>query len=107
MPGGAGRPHKANANLSLSASFWSLVANCLRPGGRVFFVDDGYRTPDELVEGESSSTIRRRLSNGTAHRVAKVPHPADELEDRLAQVEWRVKVTSTTGPFYWGAGGPP
>ena len=35
-------------------SFWTLVANCLKPGGRVFFVDDAFRTPDELVEGESS-----------------------------------------------------
>jgi hypothetical protein len=30
----------------------------------VFFVDDDYRTPDELIEGESSSTIRRRLNDG-------------------------------------------
>jgi SAM-dependent methyltransferase len=41
-------------------SFWSLVADCLKPEGRVFFADDAYRTPDELVEGLSSSTIRRR-----------------------------------------------
>ena len=43
------------------ASFWSLVADCLGPAGRVFFVDDAYRTPDELVEGPSSSTIRRQI----------------------------------------------
>jgi hypothetical protein len=29
------------------ASFWSLVADCLKPGGLVFSVDDAYRTPDE------------------------------------------------------------
>jgi SAM-dependent methyltransferase len=86
------------------ASFWSLVANCLKPGGRVFFVDDGYRTPDELVEGAASSTIRRRLNDGTAHRAVKVPHRADELEERLARLGWRVKVTPTAGPSYWGAG---
>jgi 2-polyprenyl-3-methyl-5-hydroxy-6-metoxy-1,4-benzoquinol methylase len=88
------------------ASFWALVADCLRPGGRVFFVDDGYRTPDELVEGESSSTVLRRLNDGTAHRAVKVPHRAEELEARLARVGWRVKVTPTAGPFYWGAGSP-
>jgi trans-aconitate methyltransferase len=32
-------------------SFWSLVADCLKPDGRVFFADDAYRTQDELVEG--------------------------------------------------------
>jgi len=41
------------------AAFWSLVADCLEPGGRVLFADDGRRTPEELIEGEASSTIRR------------------------------------------------
>jgi len=36
--------------------FWSLVADCLGPEGRVLFIDDSYRTPDELIEGEQSST---------------------------------------------------
>lgn len=34
-------------------SFWPLVADCLKPDGRVFFVDDAYRTPDELVYGST------------------------------------------------------
>jgi 2-polyprenyl-3-methyl-5-hydroxy-6-metoxy-1,4-benzoquinol methylase len=84
-------------------SFWTLVENCLKSDGRAFFVDDGYRTPEELIEGELSSTILRRLNDGTAHRAVKVPHRADVLEERLAKAGWRVKVT-TTGPFYWGAG---
>jgi SAM-dependent methyltransferase len=89
------------------ASFWSLVADCLEPGGRVFFVDDAYRTPDELVEGESSSTVLRRLNDGSAHRAVKVPHRADELEERLARLGWQVRVRPTaSGPFYWGAGSP-
>jgi hypothetical protein len=50
--------------LGLFEPFWSLVADCLEPGGRVFFVDDAARTPDELVEGESSSIIRRVLPSG-------------------------------------------
>jgi SAM-dependent methyltransferase len=61
-------------------SFWSLVADCLKPQGRVFFADDAYRTPDELVEGPSSSTIRRKIPDGTAYRIA------------------------TAGQCYWGAG---
>ncbi len=32
-------------------SFWTLIAKCLKPGGRVFFVDDAYRTPDEITGG--------------------------------------------------------
>jgi trans-aconitate methyltransferase len=86
-------------------SFWSLVAECLAPGGRVFFADDGHRTPGELVEGESSSTIQRRLNDGSAYRAVKVPHQAAELEQRLARLGWRIEVTQTAGPFFWGAGG--
>jgi demethylmenaquinone methyltransferase/2-methoxy-6-polyprenyl-1,4-benzoquinol methylase len=88
------------------ASFWSLVADCLEPAGRVFFADDAYRIPDELVEGPSSSTIRRQLPDGTAYRLVKVPHQPVDLERRLRQLGWHIKVTSTAGPFYWGAGSP-
>ncbi len=84
----------------------SLVADCLKPEGRVFFADDAYRTPDELVEGPSSSTIRRQIPDGTAYRLVKVPHQPADLERRLRQLGWHIKVTSTAGPFYWGAGSP-
>jgi demethylmenaquinone methyltransferase/2-methoxy-6-polyprenyl-1,4-benzoquinol methylase len=57
-------------------AFWELVARALKPGGRVVFVDDGYRTPDELVHGADSERIRRRLNDGI----------------------------STSGLFYWGEG---
>ena len=85
-------------------SFWSLVADCLEPAGRVFFADDAYRTPDELVEGPSSSTIRRQVPGGTAYRLVKMPHRPADLERQLRQLGWDIKVTSTAGPFYWGAG---
>ncbi len=79
------------------ASFWSLVADCLKPEGRVFFVDDGYRTPDELIEGEQSATIQRRLLDGTAYRIVKVPHRPPDLEQRLEQLGWRIKITQPPG----------
>lgn len=86
-------------------SFWAMVADCLKNDGRVFFADDAYRTPDELIEGPSSSTIRRRLDDGTSYRIVKVPHQPPELQERLRQLGWKITVTSTSGPFYWGAGG--
>jgi SAM-dependent methyltransferase len=85
-------------------SFWSLVADCLRPDGRVFFADDAYRTPDELVEGPSSSTIRRQIPDGTAYRLVKVPYWPADLERWLRRLGWDIKVTATAGPFYWGEG---
>ena len=86
-------------------SFWTLVADCLKEDGRVFFADDAYRTPDELIEGPSSSTIRRRLDDGTSYRIVKVPHQPPDLEERLRRLGWNITVTATSGPFYWGAGG--
>ncbi len=88
-------------------TFWELVADCLKPGGRVFFVDDAYRTPDELIEGEASSVIRRRLRDGTSHRAVKVPHTPGGLQERLRELGWRVSVHATSGPFFWGSGTAP
>jgi SAM-dependent methyltransferase len=86
-------------------SFWTLVAACLKEDGRVFFADDAYRTPDELIEGPSSSTIRRQLEDGTSYRIVKVPHRPPDLEQRLRRLDWHITVTSASGPVYWGAGG--
>ena len=85
-------------------SFWSLVADGLEEDGRVFLADDAYRTPDELVAGPSSSTIRRRLDDGRSYRLVKVPHQPAELEERLRRIGWDIKVTTAAGPVYWGAG---
>lgn len=85
-------------------TFWSLVEECLEPSGRVFFVDDSFRTPDELVEGECSSTIQRRLRNGAAHRLVKVAYVPAELERALSSLGWRFDISQTSGPIYWGAG---
>jgi SAM-dependent methyltransferase len=85
-------------------SFWSLVADCLKDDGRVFFADDAYRTPDELIEGPSSSAIRRRLDDGTPYRLVKVPYQSVALEEQLRKIGWNIKVSTTSGPFYWGAG---
>jgi SAM-dependent methyltransferase len=85
-------------------AFWSLVERCLKPGGRVAFTDDGYRAVDELIEGDESSVIRRRLLDGTPFRAVKVPHTPECLEQRLGQLGWRIGVRSVGGPFFWGSG---
>ncbi len=87
--------------------FWTLVAECLEPHGRVFFLDDAHRTAEELLEGESGARVCRRLNDGSAHQIFKVPHTPQQLERRLAQLGWRITVTSTSGPFFWGEGTAP
>jgi demethylmenaquinone methyltransferase/2-methoxy-6-polyprenyl-1,4-benzoquinol methylase len=84
--------------------FWSLVGECLKRDGRVLFVDDAFRVPEELVEGEDSEVIRRRLTDGTSFRAVKVPHTPAELERRLRRLGWQIEVSPASGPFFWGAG---
>lgn len=85
-------------------AFWSLVADCVAPGGRVFFADDAYRTSDELIEGRSSPVIQRRLLDGTPFRAVKVPHTSEALEELLRELGWDIEVHRTSGAFFWGAG---
>jgi demethylmenaquinone methyltransferase/2-methoxy-6-polyprenyl-1,4-benzoquinol methylase len=85
-------------------SFWSLVDDCLRPDGQVFFFDDNYRTEAELIEGSTSPIIQRKTRDGTPFHIVKRPFRAEELEGRLRALGWDITVTSTSGPFYWGTG---
>ncbi|WP_329235377.1 hypothetical protein OG417_29595 [Actinoallomurus sp. NBC_01490] len=61
-----------------------------------------YHTAEELIEGERSATIRRRLTDGTAYRIVKVPHRPADLERQLERIGWCIKVHPTSGPFFWG-----
>ena len=85
-------------------AFWSLIEACLKPAGRVFFVDDAFRPPEELIEGEASTTVQRRTGQGEAYRIVKVPYRPAELEQELAALGWRFTVTPTSGIFYWASG---
>lgn len=85
-------------------SFWSMVADALVPGGRVYFFDDIHRTDQELIEGPDSPIVERRLHDGTPFRVVKVPYEPEQLERRLRGLGWDVTVAGS-GPFYWGSGG--
>jgi hypothetical protein len=63
-------------------SFSALVADCLKPDGRVFFADDADRTPHELVYKNSSPIVRRRSSDGTAYSASsKCPTTSTSLRN--------------------------
>lgn len=87
--------------------FWRLVQDCLAPGGRVFFMDDDLRTAEETQSDPSSSTIVRRTADGSEHRLVKVAYAAGQLQERLADLGWRVLVQNIAGAgrLYWASGG--
>jgi hypothetical protein len=78
-------------------AFWRLVDRALVEHGRVFFVDDGYRTAAELADGESSETIRRRST--TAANTGSSRRPTIHYCSRHGSaLGWTVAVTQTSGP---------
>ena len=85
-------------------SFWALVDEALSPDGQVFFFDDNDRPDAELVAGPTSPIVRRQLADGRSFNVLKIPHEPGALEQRLGRLGWRITVTPTSGPFYWGTG---
>jgi SAM-dependent methyltransferase len=91
------------------AGFWNLVGRCLKPGGRVFFVDSLYNpvstARDQRLEGPEKPTTLRRLNDGREFRIVKVFYPLPELAARLAELGWDVDVRATASHFVYGFGG--
>ena len=85
-------------------TFWQLVGESLAEDGRVFLVDDGYRTADELINGPDSSMIRRRLNDGSEYRIVKIAHHLPHLADELGRLGWAITPTQASGPIFWASG---
>ena len=85
------------------ASFWALIADALVPGGRVVFVDDAVRAPEELVYGADSSVIMRHREGADGFRVVKMAHTSAGLAGRLSERGWSFAMHDH-GPFFWGLG---
>jgi len=90
---------------TLFGPFWDVVATALRPGGRVFFVDELFdawrheKTSGGHVDG-SDDLVSRQLLDGRSFRVVKVFRPADALEDALTGLGWSADIHAV-GPFFW------
>jgi SAM-dependent methyltransferase len=85
------------------ASFWAAVADAVAPGGRVIFVDDAVRSPEELVFGPESPVIMRRREGADGYRIVKMPHTSAGLAARLEQLGWSFAMRDH-GPIFWGVG---
>jgi hypothetical protein len=88
----------------LFETFWALVATCLRPRGRAFLIDnrrDPTRPPtDPYVIDEADDVQRRRLSDGSEHRVVKVFYEPAQLAERLRQLGWDSQLVGTLRFIY-------
>jgi demethylmenaquinone methyltransferase/2-methoxy-6-polyprenyl-1,4-benzoquinol methylase len=92
------------------AAFWNLVRACLRPAGRVFFVDSLYSETstalDHQLEGSKATSVTRRLNDGRTFRIVKLFYDPAELQQHLAALGWAMTVSTTDHYFLYGSGNP-
>ena len=92
------------------APFWNLVRSSLAPGGRVFFIDSLYTETstalDHRLEGETATTLSRKLNDGREFNIVKVFYRPETLVAKLAGLGWQMKITATRNYFLYGFGAP-
>jgi SAM-dependent methyltransferase len=90
----------------LFEQFWSLVRACLRPDGRVAFVDEDSRVAhyDEVRIIEGVPTARRTLADGREFDIVKVFWEPAPLEVALRELGWTVSVRQVGDSYLYGVG---
>jgi SAM-dependent methyltransferase len=95
-------------------SFWGLVADALRPGGRVFFTDNAIPVEEAASAGGRLASTPwsrtwlelgvsvRTLADGRQFHIVKRAWRADELERQLATMGWSSIVREHQGLFIHG-----
>lgn len=90
--------------------FWGVVDLALRPGGRVFFVDNA--VPVEQAAAATTTpwsrtwldagVSERTLADGRRFRIVKRLWSPPELEAELASLGWTASVHEVEGLFVHG-----
>ncbi len=90
----------------LFARFWEIVAACLAPEGRVFFIDSRYNPASTAVgqplDGRDGTTLVRTLNDGRQFRIVKLYYEPDELAHRLRALGWAAEVRTTREHLLYG-----
>jgi len=95
--------------LPLFDDFWATVRRALRPGGRVFLLDelqDAWRheeLDEQFVDGIDVPIVQRSLPDGRRFLVVKVLWSATDLASALQSLGWNFDV-HPVGPFFWAEG---
>lgn len=93
------------------AAFWSLVRECLAPGGRAFLIDNRNdpeptsEVNDPYVVEYTPDLHRRRLADGSEYRVVKVMYEPGELEALIVAEGWSAEIEATRW-FIFGSAAP-
>lgn len=90
---------------ALLPGFWETVADALVPGGAAVFLDNGpgEAAIEDVLTGQPVPSVRRRLGDGSEHRVVKVFHEPELLERDLAGLGWSARVRPVGANFIAGS----
>jgi SAM-dependent methyltransferase len=89
--------------------FWRTVSIALKPGGRVFLIDendDAWRYEqlrDEFIAETPTPVATRSLQDGSRFKIVKVFWDPQQLTARLRALGWNTSA-HVVGPFFWAAG---
>jgi demethylmenaquinone methyltransferase/2-methoxy-6-polyprenyl-1,4-benzoquinol methylase len=84
-------------------SFWAMVRSALKPGGRVFVLDEPAGGPYPALETEFQ---QRQLNDGRRFTIVKLYYEPDVLARKLAELGWRSDFHRTPSYFFYGAASP-
>jgi 2-polyprenyl-3-methyl-5-hydroxy-6-metoxy-1,4-benzoquinol methylase len=88
--------------------FWQMLSRGLESNGRLFFVDSKYEPTstarDHQLGDSRDSIVTRRLNDGREYQIVKIFYQREQLEKRLSQMGWDIKVQETPNYFLFGYG---
>ncbi|HUX87572.1 MAG TPA: class I SAM-dependent methyltransferase [Chloroflexota bacterium] len=88
--------------------FWTLVGDCVSPGGRFFFVDSRFNPEstarDQRLESPNDRTAHRRLNDGREYEIVKIFYQPEQLAQQLSELGWRTNLRTTASHFIYGWG---
>ncbi|HUY86117.1 MAG TPA: class I SAM-dependent methyltransferase [Acidimicrobiales bacterium] len=87
---------------SMIRIFADLVCKSLKPGGKVFFVDD--KLPSDQMQSPSSEVVLRRVSSGQKFRIVKKFWDSDRLTEIFSQAGIEISISTTNVYFQYGVG---
>lgn len=85
------------------AAFWAMVRAALKPGGRVFVLDEPAGGPYPALETEFQ---QRQLNDGRRFTIVKLYYEPEELTRKLAELGWRSNFRRTPTYFFYGQASP-
>ena len=90
----------------LFEQLWRLVRTCLRPNGRVAFVDEDDRVAhyDDVRVAAGVPIARRRLRDGQEFDIVKIFWAPQELAATLRDLGWNIDVRRIGDSYLYGAG---